>query len=81
MAKDDVTAEPTPPAAPVNDGNQDFPIAFSRWAPMLVGTPDEIWTVHMKKMHGRENHTVGDWHRLIENYRHQPAHPSVLSRS
>lgn len=65
---------------PVDRGNMEFPVSFSRFAPMLVGTPDEVWTTHLKRKHGRENHLVGEWRALIDKYRHEPAHPSVLGR-
>jgi hypothetical protein len=62
----------------VDDGNQEFPMPFSRFVETLKGTEDEVWSVWLGKMHGRENHTLGEWQDLIDNYRHQPAHPSAL---
>lgn len=49
--------------------NDDFPVAFSRFAPLLVGTPDEIWTKMVRQRHGEEKHSERQWYLLIERYR------------
>lgn len=62
----------------VDEGNREFPIAFSRFAAMIQGTPHEVWTHWLRRKHGREAHTEQEWHNLIKSYHDHPAHPSVL---
>ena len=42
------------------------------------GQPDEIWLKFIGIRHGREKHTASEWRGLIDKYRSQPAHPSVM---
>ncbi len=42
------------------------------------GHADEIWLRWIGRMHGRERHTLAEWSALIDGYRDEPAHPSVL---
>ncbi len=42
------------------------------------GHPDEIWLKLLGMRHGREKHTPAGWRALIDGYRGQPAHPSVM---
>lgn len=84
MSDDEERTPPSPPPPssppigdpPVSDGNDEFPIPFERFAASLAGTSDEIWTGILRMNHGFENHKPSEWHAMIDNYRHQPAHPS-----
>ncbi len=40
------------------------------------GHADEIWLKLLQMNHKIERHTEAGWHKLIEKYRHMPAHPS-----
>lgn len=51
----------------------DFPVAYQDYANTLVGTEDEIWTLHMRRQHGREKHTLKEWAVVLDRHRHQPA--------
>ena len=55
----------------------EFPVPFARFASTLRGTPEEVFTKLIKIQHGREKHTISEWHELIEALRHVPAHPGV----
>lgn len=57
------------------DGNQEFPIPLAKFAKSLKGKADEVWLRHLRRSHGRENHTPSEWSALIDLYRTQPAHP------
>lgn len=57
-----------------NDGNETFPIPFSKFERMLVGTSDHVWAKLLKGRHGTENHTEAEWREILEGYRHRPAH-------
>jgi hypothetical protein len=48
-------------------------------APRIVVTPghaDEVYLKLLKMRHGRENRTEAEWRKLIDGYRHAPAHPA-----
>lgn len=64
-----------PPAAPVSDGNEEFPVPFERFATSLRFTPDEVYLSLMQVNHGRENHKPSEWRGILDSYRSQPAHP------
>lgn len=55
----------------VSDLNDDFPVAFQRFAALLVGTPDEVWTRLLQQRHGGEKHSEKQWYSLIERYRYE----------
>lgn len=57
-----------------SDGCEEFPVAFSQFAPSLVGTDDEIWTKWLQMKHGAEKHTPSGWLKLIDFHRGQPAY-------
>ncbi len=40
------------------------------------GSPQEIWAKLLEINHGNERHTMDEWHKLIEDYGNQPAHPA-----
>lgn len=64
-------------AAPVGDGNDEFPVPFARFASTLHHTSDEVWLTHLRINHGRENHKPSEWRDLLDGHRHHPAHPGV----
>lgn len=56
------------------DGNQQFPVAFAEFAAGLKGTADEVWTALLRRLHGREKHTLADWMRVLDAHRDRPVH-------
>lgn len=68
------SAKPTP-AAPVSDGNEEFPVPYSRFAVTLHHTGDEVYLALLQAERGRENHTITEWSAILDAYRGQPAHP------
>ena len=73
----EVVSMPVAPPAPVEPGNEVFPVPFARFAASIRHTADEVWTHLLRTRHGRENRTVEEWFALIEKYRHEPAHPGA----
>lgn len=53
--------------------NDDFPVSFDRFAPRLLGTPEEIWLHWLRTQHGREKHSERGWFALIDQYRNKRA--------
>lgn len=51
----------------------DFPVAFEDFAKSLAGTDDEVWTLHLRREHGREKHTMTKWRAVLDGYRNRPA--------
>lgn len=42
----------------------------------VQGHEDEIWLKLLEVKHGIERHTAAEWHKLIDRYRDEPAHPA-----
>lgn len=45
---------------------------------LVAGHADEVWLKLLRVNHGNEKHTLAEWRALIDNYRGEPAHPTVL---
>lgn len=67
-------ASPDEVAVASDLGNQEFPIACSRFVETLQNTHDEVWARHLVIQHERENHTPTEWQRILDSYRDQPAY-------
>lgn len=39
------------------------------------GSDDEIWLKLLRMRHPNERHSIAGWHKLIDRYRNEPAHP------
>ena len=48
--------------------NDDFPIPLAKFAPYMIGTPDEIWLHFLKLEHGGEKHSELGWSRIVKSY-------------
>lgn len=46
--------------------HSEFPVAFAVFAASLKRTPDEVWTIHLRTLHGRERHTHEQWVTLLD---------------
>ena len=46
--------------------NDEIPIPFSRFAPTLVDTHDEVFTHLLRLDHGTENHTPTEWRSILD---------------
>ncbi len=62
------------PAQRPTNPNAVFPIPVKRFIETLKGTPDEIWSRLLLSAHKMESRVPADWHKLLDNYRKQPAH-------
>jgi hypothetical protein len=49
------------------------PMPFKAFAKTLVGTPDQIWTLLLSRLHGSEKHLLTEWHELLNDLRNKPA--------
>jgi hypothetical protein len=47
---------------------------------LLPGDPDEVYLKLLKIRHRGDKRTQEGWKALIDTYRSQPAHPTVLGR-
>lgn len=41
-----------------------------------MGHADEIWLKVLEVNHSSERHMPAEWFKIIDGYRHQPAHPA-----
>jgi hypothetical protein len=63
---------------PVDDGNREFPVALVGFLDNIRGTDLEVWSHWLRKNHGAEAHTLGEWRAVVDKWRDQPAHPTVI---
>ena len=68
---------PMPKDVAVSDGNAVFPMSCKRFVATLRHSEHEVYTKLLLIEHGRENHTVDEWHAIIGDHAAKPAHPSL----
>jgi hypothetical protein len=63
-----VTHAPTSGVTP-GSGRQhnDFAVPFQAFAKSLLGTPDEVWSIHMRSLHGAKSMKFPEWADLLES--------------
>ena len=59
---------PMPKDVAVSDGNDVFPMSCKRFVATLRHSEHEVYTKLLLIEHGRENHTVGEWHAIIGDH-------------